>query len=983
MRTKILLTLSLLIVSLFVVGQSADGSFRTVTSSGGPTNYTISDPLPATYDSKEKWLVTFSTPNSGVATLNRNSLGPKDIKKADGTALSGGELTGRVFLSYNGTYYQVVGGSGLVLNGLTTSPQTLATGTGGSDFNISSVTATHTFNLPTASGSARGALSSSDWTTFNNKQNTLYFKNGLTKQADSTTVVLGGTLTDNILLDMSNKGIDFISGRYINLNADGSNFPDNGQICLNCPRTFFKREVQDSPYYYSILELEDKEVGFTGYGYNFYVDTDDVTSASGVRRLTIDSVGNISMPNTKSFTISEGSASGFEGVKYGAGVSYVDSTLISKGFADAHYITGSPTDFWKTTGTTTLLGTSTITGQKVIFNPSGFTSGTGIEISASTTDAASNTQKLFNVALSGANATSPQATFAAKFLNSKTGTPSTNYGSWNEATSGTSNIAGYFNAIGGTNNYAGIFENGSVGIGTAAPSQTIDVRSANNVASGEHFNSVFGNTSLTAGFAIGWYANGSVNTAGYIRAVNSLPVFIGTTGSGPVLNITDTGFLGVGNGIETVTIASTLHIKSYGTGAGEAFRINDSNDVNRLLVLDKGTSVWTPSQFTSGIGFDISASTTDAASNSQNLFKVALSGENATSSQTTYGADISNTKTGTGAINIALRTSASAGTTNYALAAVGNSSFVGKVGIGSGFSAPSYTLQLTPFTNSDDIILQIGATSQTGAHAFYSDGKTGAGNFSKAAFSYAHSSVLASSNGDGTAGISAFIRHPSAVGLDITTETETAYNQIMARIAHAGGTLTATNTNPMLYIARSATNLNGFDQTGAMIELEQVHATTGDFIKAIGPSSATMFAFTYDGRLYGTAIHNNAGSVTGTTNQYLASGTFTPTLTNVTNVAASTAYEGQWMRVGNVVTFSGKVDIDVTGVGATELGVSLPIASAMTVEQNLGGDAISAAAASLSAAIRADATNDRAAIVFTATSLTNDSYFFTLTYVIK
>ena len=47
--------------------------------------------------------------------------------------------------------------------------QYFATGTSGSDFNISSATDTHTFNLPTASGTNRGLLLSSDWTTFNGK----------------------------------------------------------------------------------------------------------------------------------------------------------------------------------------------------------------------------------------------------------------------------------------------------------------------------------------------------------------------------------------------------------------------------------------------------------------------------------------------------------------------------------------------------------------------------------------------------------------------------------------------------------------------------------------------------------------------------------------------------------------------------------------------------------------------------------------------
>ncbi|MBS1988714.1 hypothetical protein JST56_07045 [Candidatus Dependentiae bacterium] len=67
------------------------------------------------------------------------------------------------------------GGGITSLNSLTGSTQIFATGTSGSDFNISSSSTTHTFNIPTASGTNRGALSPTDWTTFNNKQAALGF----------------------------------------------------------------------------------------------------------------------------------------------------------------------------------------------------------------------------------------------------------------------------------------------------------------------------------------------------------------------------------------------------------------------------------------------------------------------------------------------------------------------------------------------------------------------------------------------------------------------------------------------------------------------------------------------------------------------------------------------------------------------------------------------------------------------------------------
>ena len=60
------------------------------------------------------------------------------------------------------------------LNGLVAQVQFLATGTSGTDFNINSATATHTFNLPVASATNTGKLSSTDWGTFDAKPNGYY-----------------------------------------------------------------------------------------------------------------------------------------------------------------------------------------------------------------------------------------------------------------------------------------------------------------------------------------------------------------------------------------------------------------------------------------------------------------------------------------------------------------------------------------------------------------------------------------------------------------------------------------------------------------------------------------------------------------------------------------------------------------------------------------------------------------------------------------
>jgi hypothetical protein len=77
------------------------------------------------------------------------------------------------------------------LNGLTAQTQLLAVGTAGTDFAISSTTATHTFNLPTASASNRGALSVADFNTFTAKQDALVSGTNI-KTINSTSLLGSG-----------------------------------------------------------------------------------------------------------------------------------------------------------------------------------------------------------------------------------------------------------------------------------------------------------------------------------------------------------------------------------------------------------------------------------------------------------------------------------------------------------------------------------------------------------------------------------------------------------------------------------------------------------------------------------------------------------------------------------------------------------------------------------------------------------------------
>lgn len=173
----------------------------------------------------------------------------------------------------------------------------------------------------------------------------------------------------------------------------------------------------------------------------------------------------------------------------------------------------------------------------------------------------------------------------------------------------------------------------------------------------------------------------------------------------------------------------------------------------------------------------------------------------------------------------------------------------------------------------------------------------------------------------------------SALGaLSATTGTFTGVVSGITDLTTTGNTILGNAQGDTLNVAAGAIAVGASGNVTMAAPASGVGLTQTGFAGSdtalFNGGTSGSFRVTDRGLPYGTSIHNNAGAVTGTTNQYIASGTYTPTLSNTTNISASTARKSTWTRLGNVVRVSGSVQITVTtGTSATELGIELPIAS--------------------------------------------------------
>jgi hypothetical protein len=166
------------------------------------------------------------------------------------------------------------------LNGLTAQVQNFATGTSGTDFNISSTSATHTFNLPDASASNRGAVTTGTQTFAGAKTfNSSVTANSLIKTGGTSSQFLkaDGSVDSNTYLTTASA-----SAAYVPYTGANSNL-DLGQFDLDADTIRVNGSAPSSGSYLGFKHSTNVTSGADGYTsmYTFGTNTISYKSVSG------------------------------------------------------------------------------------------------------------------------------------------------------------------------------------------------------------------------------------------------------------------------------------------------------------------------------------------------------------------------------------------------------------------------------------------------------------------------------------------------------------------------------------------------------------------------------------------------------------------------------------------------------------------------------------------------------------------------------
>ena len=133
---------------------------------------------------------------------------------------------------------------------------------------------------------------------------------------------------------------------------------------------------------------------------------------------------------------------------------------------------------------------------------------------------------------------------------------------------------------------------------------------------------------------------------------------------------------------------------------------------------------------------------------------------------------------------------------------------------------------------------------------------------------------------------------------------------------------------------------------------------------------------------WGTLYAANINISGGFTSSTVLGGTYTPNITNSTNLdSAATATAAQYIRVGSVVTVSGRFTADPTlAATATSFDLSLPVGVTFSVVENLAGVAFCGSIAGQGAEIIGVTATGRARVQWVSGDITSQTWSYTFTF---